>query len=113
MGFSLVTVKDEEPLPGDPITGTGMNRLLEAAEAAGVDLQSERNRTWGDDREPIKASLLAAFSTNDGWWVTPKEAAELAKKLPKAAAVSEDPPFIREMAQWFGQAAKKGGFYVW
>lgn len=112
MGYSLETVKGKMTL--DSVTVTGMQRILRAAVAARVDLDSVRERTWqGRKREPVEASLVEAFSTNDGWWVTPKEAALLARRLPAVAGLSEDPPFIREAAGFFAEAAKRGGLYVW
>lgn len=116
MGYRLEVVKGSQTPYDDPITLTGMDRLIAAAEHAGVELDKVQFRSWapGDNKRSSKAaSLRRSFSSNDGLWVRPEESKELAQKLGKVAWASEDPPFIAEMADYFGFAAKNGGFYVW
>lgn len=92
-----------------------MERLLEAAGHAGVDLDSPRIRTKEDrnyKRRSVAASLGEALSSSEGWYIYPDEAAELARRLPNVAWGSPDPTFIRQMARFFAMAAKYGGLFV-
>lgn len=118
MGYRLEIVNTGETPYDDPITLAGMDRLVYAAQIAGIDLKTKKSRTWekweGKKRKrvPIRASLEVALTSNDGWFITPEETAALAKVLPDVASDSEDPQFIREMATFFSVAAKHGGVFV-
>lgn len=121
MGYNIEAA--EGKVRFDQVTLTGMDRIIEAAERSGVELDVVRLRRWGgrpgDERNrgeyknPVKVTLREAFGTNDGWWITPGECRKLAEKLPDAAPDSGDPAFVRKAAKFFARAAEAGGCYVW
>lgn len=118
MGYRLEIASDRmTPYgEGDPITLAGMDRLLYVARIAGVDLDTPKRRSWegkGGKRAPVTASLERAFTSNDGWFITPGEAKELSEALPAVAEDSTDPQFIREMAKYFLRASRNGGLFVY
>ena len=112
MGFTLRTVRGRVEM--SPVTSSGVGRILSAAEQAGLDVHRQRRRTWDmpEGREGVTASLAESLSSNDGWWIRPDEAANLAAELPVVAALSDDPAFVLEAARFFAIAARSGGLYV-
>lgn len=123
MGYHLKIVKTGQEPYDDPVTTTGMRRLIEAAERSGMDLDVGRQRytagclekgcRCGEGPGPMEyLTLREALDTMDCYWITPDECEGFALKLPEAAPDSDDPKFIREMAQFFRKGAKAGGVYI-